>query len=164
MYSDTLGFGPISLDRVLYCREMKSRTSWEGPQFRAVGFMTKFLTFQYVTEAELSDLSRMIFDKTAECYDALRQIFTSKVSMVVFRPFEPVLNELLADFYVAFAANMLQICSYYAQRTYTDQLVKETGGSSRRINLLISLPSPRTIRGSSELSRPRPLVLYRPKG
>ena len=49
------------------------------------------------------DLSRMIFDKTAECCDALRQIFTSKVSIVVFRPFEPVLSELLADFYVCIA-------------------------------------------------------------
>eukprot|EP00439_Symbiodinium_sp_Y106_P041930 s4290_g5.t1 len=45
------------------------------------------------------DLSLMIFDKTAECCDALRQIFTSKVSIVVFRPF-PVLSELLVDFHV----------------------------------------------------------------
>ena len=48
------------------------------------------------------DLSLMIFDKTAECCDALRQIFTSKVSIVVFRPF-PVLSELLVDFHVCIA-------------------------------------------------------------
>ena len=42
------------------------------------------------------DLSRMIFDKMAMMLEA---DFYQQGLIVVFRPFESVLNELLADFY-----------------------------------------------------------------